>query len=687
MSTDSASEHNKFILETESQIRSHFKKPERELRRYLEKTFAKISDARCNITFRSIFLRCLIERFGEASKADPPEPGDSDQTESGWDGFAKACAHGGLAMKSLLETFKHEEVTDLREEDSREMTVPFMIMKVFELLLSSGDPDERIVLHVTLLGNGYVGLLLHNLQRGPLVSQLIASQRLESLAKDAFLFNKMDPSTAALILEPLFLCALRDPKACSGQLGKPCVHWQRQLDHELEDIGLWDRNEDTRRCMATRLFGRVQEQVIKAPLKLLTMPPLPPPDFRLAVVKCKPIILDLLLDCTLLERPRYYPESNVVYLACSTIVSLLDHSSYIIPGISIPVDRAFPSRDSRSISQALQILTSRHEWSERIIDAYSNLEDEGDITVIPEDIRNLDDILPHEAEREKRIHQSLVKKPDTRAKSRFCLLRLISIITHTADVCGVRNVQVESFLRVGYKAMSKVEHTEGQRGQNVPALPPSQGTGKDVIDEETGTILPPSETFLGAITLMRLLVVLAQRNALDSIQLLRSPPDGLSSLTSLNHIQQITHPDIIHRTINIALVRSWDQLDIGNKIASSLRSTLASSCACRAYRNAAELAATIVALDNHTGGRYATETTGSRRLLAGALGNAAHTWIYLDRWKEAYFCALAAVEAAEDPFVAQALGQNVVEKNKLRLQEAKDGLDTYGDLKYRHVLR
>ncbi|EIW74334.1 hypothetical protein CONPUDRAFT_160044 [Coniophora puteana RWD-64-598 SS2] len=169
--------------------------------------------------------------------------------------------------------------------------------------------------------------------------------------------------------------------------------------------GLWDQDAQTRRAMEARLFGRVQEHAMRAAHKFVTGSPVVlPPEFRLAVLKCRPNILDCLLDCMLLERPKFFPESIMGFLTCSTLSALFSCPLYSIPGVPTPNDGTFLSRGFKSVSQALQILTAQKEWSERIIGAYLKLEDEEDLApsiALRENIRNLDVLLPEDPGRKK----------------------------------------------------------------------------------------------------------------------------------------------------------------------------------------------------------------------------------------------------------------------------------------------
>ncbi|EIW74478.1 hypothetical protein CONPUDRAFT_160180 [Coniophora puteana RWD-64-598 SS2] len=207
-------------------------------------------------------------------------------------------------------------------------------------------------------------------------------------------------------------------------------------------------------------------------------------------------------------------------------------------------------------------------------------------------------------------------------------------------------------------------------------------SGENVSDlfftDETASSATPfaiaSQRILGPTTLVRLLVVLAQRNALDTIQTLRKAPNGLSSATSLAQVQQITHPDVIRRLIKISHKRMAERMEHGRKRSKENKTGHDVNFACTVFMSVAELAAALAALDTHTGGMYTAEIRGARRQIVVALGNAAQMALSLRHYQRSYSLALAAVAAAENIPEEEGLESEVVEKNKRRLHLAGVGL-------------
>jgi len=175
------------------------------------------------------------------------------------------------------------------------------------------------------------------------------------------------------------------------------------------------------------------------------------------------------------------------------------------------------------------------------------------------------------------------------------------------------------------------------------------------------------ESAIGPTALARLLVVLAQRKALDTIQGLKKAPNGLSSSTSLNHVQQITNPDVIRRFLKIALQRVKAYIDVGRDRARTSDSARAKAV----FKSAAELAAALVAFDNHTQGQYSGDVRGARKELVVALGNAAEMAIRDQLWQQALYFGSGAASVAENIPASEQLDGSVIVKNKRRIERAR----------------
>ncbi|EIW84772.1 hypothetical protein CONPUDRAFT_162123 [Coniophora puteana RWD-64-598 SS2] len=199
--------------------------------------------------------------------------------------------------------------------------------------------------------------------------------------------------------------------------------------------------------------------------------------------------------------------------------------------------------------------------------------------------------------------------------------------------------------------------------------PPPLATFMNTSVESPVSVAP--EWVIGPTALMRMYSVLAQRKALDGIPALKKPPSGLSSTTSLKHIRQITHPDIILRAIKISQLRLRTRMDEGReRHRTRTNNDYDVNDACATFMSAAELAAALVALDNHTHGAYATEVLGARKQLVIALGNASEMAFNMGRHQRAFHLASSAVSAAENIPEEEGLSLEIVEKNKRRVNNA-----------------
>jgi len=93
-------------------------------------------------------------------------------------------------------------------------------------------------------------------------------------------------------------------------------------------------------------------------------------------LKKRPEILDLLFDCAIIARSPAYPETEVDHIACEVIGLLFQWPSHIVPGVSTPQDNVFRAQEWKSMSQAVNILTYREDWCEKIIEVWMKSEEE-----------------------------------------------------------------------------------------------------------------------------------------------------------------------------------------------------------------------------------------------------------------------------------------------------------------------
>ena len=211
--------------------------------------------------------------------------------------------------------------------------------------------------------------------------------------------------------------------------------------------------------------------------------------------------------------------------------------------------------------------------------------------------------------------------------TRIAILRLIATITHASEFCGITNAEVESFLRIAYTASRKILRKKECLSKNDLLLHIERNIGnydfpattlKQGPDSPKALFKIGGESTLGPLAFARILVVLAQRKALDTIQGLKKPPSGLSLCTSLQHVQHTTHPAIIQRLLTIALKRVMACTAEGRMKFTQNRYSFAQI----SFTCSAELAAALGALDMHTEGQYSNHVRGARKELVIALSNA-----------------------------------------------------------------
>jgi hypothetical protein len=257
------------------------------------------------------------------------------------------------------------------------------------------------------------------------------------------------------------------------------------------------------------------------------------------------------------------------------------------------------------------------------------------------------------------------------------MLRLISTVTHAAESCGITNAEIESLLRMAYLASRKVKSFDeldvSEPEDRYMCLERTESIFREPVYTMSLNMQPDThlqiaeESIIGPTALARLLTVLAQRKALDTIQGLKKVPQGLSSSTCLNHVHQITNPDVIRRFLTIALQRVRACTDEGRDRARKHDNAFAKE----AFMSAAELAAALVALDSHTQGQYSKEVHGARKELVVALGNAAGMAIRDKHWQQALYFGSGALSVAENIPASEQLDASVIAKNKWRVEQAR----------------
>ncbi|KIJ61424.1 hypothetical protein HYDPIDRAFT_115886 [Hydnomerulius pinastri MD-312] len=619
--------------------------PEPRLSQNLTRLFAKLLERNQDPLFVEIYTSNIQSKLEECISTDEAV---------GFSAFARACLGAGIVKAMFELSTLHVYSKAHPKERYIAQSNAFAILQG---LVQCGNLAERYILLDQMLKLGVVDVLLQKLDHPLCIIRECAVRVAMTLSTKSMLGEKIPAATAAEIMVAMCKVALEGPSSYVEEMESPTTGWQNALISQLEGGVL-------------RYYATVQEGSMRAIHGLLCTSPLPSRKFCLDLLKKKPEVLDLLFDCAILPRPPSYPETEASSLACESVALLFQWPSHIVPGVSTPVDSTFKAQEWKAMSQCLTILTSREEWAEKIIEVWMRVEEE-DLLPVKRSLNVKTDYLKQDPSEDDPFMLVLIQ----RGTSRVAMLRLIATLSHAAESCGVTNAEIESFLRIAYVASTKIKArpeccTETQLFTHI------ERTLEASRAPEYASVLeinmnPPfhiaEEGVLGPTALARLLVVLAQRKAFDTIQGLKKAPNGLSSSTSLNHVQQITHPDVIRRFLTIALQRVRATAQKGRDKVGTGKLIEAQT----AFKGAAELAAALVAFDTHTQGLYIKEIRGARKELVLALGNASEMALRQKHYQQALNFGHGAVTVAENIPAAEDLDPKIMAKNKRRVQQAQ----------------
>ncbi|KAH7922924.1 hypothetical protein BV22DRAFT_1016358 [Leucogyrophana mollusca] len=589
------------------------------------------------------------------------------QREGGFGGyspFGQRCADAGI-VKAMLALATQSPYTPVGQKER--YIAQYQALAVVTDLMLSGDLAQRRALLDQMLKYDIVGICLRKLDHQLCIHRHQAVITLKVLSTESFLGEKVSSATAAEIIVSMCKFALEGPKAYVDGLSAQDTAYQLDVF-----IGKPRNPRIPVGSCASRYYGISQQDALWAAHGLLCTSPPPSRKFCYEVVKKNPVVLDLLFDCAIIPRPESYPETRVDSLACEVLSMLFQWPSHIVPGVSTNMDGAFKAQDWKSMSQTFKLLVDREEWAEKMIEVWMKTEEDDwpEIKRLFEGVKKFVDFNAPDEHVFDRVIES-------RGVSRIAVLRLIASLSHAVEPCGVSNTAIESLLRVGYQGSHKIRDQTSPQSEsdkytrimrtkmifNSPKFTPNP-TAADASEHIA------EEGVLGPIALANLLVVLARRTGLDAIQGLRKAPNGLSTSTCLDHVQQITHPEVVRRFLKIALQRVKAQADKG-------RTQVKEGMLHRArveFTSAAELAAALVAFDNHTKGQYAEEVKGARKELVLALGNASEMAMRSKQYQKALSFGLGAVSVAETIPANEELDPGVILKNKRRVDQARVAL-------------
>ncbi|KIK41686.1 hypothetical protein CY34DRAFT_805777 [Suillus luteus UH-Slu-Lm8-n1] len=634
---------------------------EPELSQNLTKLFTKLLERNQDPTFVQNYTGAIKLWFRKESQTR------KSRDPLSFSAFGSACYAAGI-VKTFLAVVTSHLYTQSQSQPKERFIGQYNALEALAEFMQTGNLTQRRTLLEDMKKHHVINICLSHLSHPLCIFRQLAINTLRVLANESVLGETLSATEAADIIAAVCRFTLEGPDFFIEGMRSPNTTWQSQMVMGATDVPAKRAAEHV-----PRFYAMAQESALWTAHGLLCTSPPPSRKHCLDILKKRPEILDLLFDCAIIARPAWYPETQVDSIACEVIALLFQWPSHIVPGVSTPQDNVFRAQEWKAMTQIAAILTSRDEWCEKIIEVWMKIEEED-----WREVRGWFDRVE--------VDYHAFEPPDDdafdevfeyRGTSRIAMLRLVSTLSHAAESCGVTNAEIESLLRMAYIASRKVKseselddtkpedrYTCTERTEEIFRSPMYTVSLNMQVD---APLQIADESIIGPTALARLLVVLAQRKAFDTIQGLKKAPNGLSSSTCLNHVQQITNPDVIRRFLKIALQRVRASMDKGRERARKSDNDYAKA----AFTSAAELSAALVAFDSHTQGQYSKEVLGARKELALALGNAAEMAIREKYWQQALYFGSGAVTAAENIPAGEHLDANIIAKNKRRVEQAR----------------
>ncbi|EIW78046.1 hypothetical protein CONPUDRAFT_62229, partial [Coniophora puteana RWD-64-598 SS2] len=535
----------------------------------------------------------------------------------------------------------------------------------------SGNFEERHSVLDRQLKAGVLQLCSTTLYHRVLLFSRLASQLLAQLCRQSFLSERLSPRDTGAIIHSLCSFALQDSDGYSDQLIDPAKQWQWSFS-ELSAEDPWCNNDELRCLMARRLFGEAQLYALDYVRILLSTDRTSSSKRLLQVIKQTPTIIDLLLDCMILEPPYGFPDSVTSSLACEALCALFKWSPDAVPGVPPVTTTACGAGEARALGQSLQFLTSQDNWVDRLVEAWAVAEK---CSFAAAETLYRDEESTFKRRQLRGYTGELASAFCDTGCSRISILRLITTLTHFADATGVKNVDLYPLLTVAYQASFKIDdEKERHRTQDICNWP----SWALLTMDRYGYIDPfhvAPERVLGPTAFARLLVILAHRNALNNTQFLHKAPESLSPVTSLTQIQQMTHPDVIRRFLTISLYRAKDHIEEAMYMESKeVGKYLPRSSVI--FNGTAELAAAIVAFADLTGDAYTSITYRARLTLVTALGSLSQTAIQMGQYKRAYSWSMTALDMNQKSPPKEKISDFLVKGCKRVARDAKRAIDS-----------
>jgi hypothetical protein len=622
---------------------------------YMARDLARLKDPQVDPDFLCTWTGLLWDRTTLSRTAI-----EAQRVPAGFNFLIKTCLKYNLVEVMILITSRYG--TFRLGMKNGHALASYCGLAVLVDLLHVGTDAERRSIAEEMMNHNIVDLCFKNIDSWLCAHRRLAASTIRSLA--GLIGDRIPADMVADIIAKLCVFVLQGPRIFVEQFYAPETKWQGGI------IVLRGQNAseaEVAKC-ALRYSGLAHDDALWAAQGLVCTYPMLPTKFRLEILKKRPEIVDLLFDCAITPRPAWYPERQSDAVACEILALLFQWPPYIVPGVSSPLDGSSRTQEWKALSQALKMLTARQEWSEKLIEVWMSVEEEdwGHVESLFNNVKN----YGAKTLLGKRTFQLAF---ELRGIKRITVLRLIATLTHAADSCGITNVELESLLRVAYAASQKIKQADSEneedhlmyaeRTQDMFALQVGDSHAALQVDSP---LQIAEEVVMGPTALARLLAVLAQRGVLDSIQTAKKAPNGLSTATSLDQVQMITHPEIMRKFLLIAFRRVESRTESGRKVAQSNP-----YYARMHFVSSAELAAALVSFDRYTRGKYAEEVKGVRKQLVVALGNASEMAIRTGQSQIALSFALGAITSAENIPETEGLDEAIIAKNIRRADQAR----------------
>ncbi|KAI0078593.1 hypothetical protein K474DRAFT_1696962 [Panus rudis PR-1116 ss-1] len=630
---------------------------------FIPKILAKLRDERVDPVIANAYIRhlrsewtqmCIILRgYGK-----------------GWSSREKIFMDAGFIETALI--FIRHARPDLAPSQ-------YYLMDAIQTFVQLATMAERRRVHDEFRKHHALDIFVDIVEHSPLATHRCAAVNcVRLMAADLFLGEALSPRRIADLMETMCKLVLAGPHRDARELLEPDKNWQSRLMCGREDMPARDASQ-----YAKRYYSISQEYAMLACHGLLCRAPVPSREHYLAILRHNPGIVDSLLRIAQLRRTDWYPESKIDALACEVLALLVQFRLDSVPGLNYPLEGALKEEydsELRANVEALDILLSRPNWANSLLDAWSKTESFNDNDILAKFKRSVEQYFAVEAPND----SSLKKAYLNRGRLRTSILRIIASVTYSEEI---KDDELITFLRPAYigaqankrpvgsllfmdPQMTQKSNMYASRSEEVWRVPGWANTGRQGADYVQ--IIGP-ETLTGPLALTRLYTLLHRRGLLSKIQSWTALPADVGPSTELKHVKQITNSDILKKALTIAVKRITTHRELGRD---RLLKDADLRMAMGTFIYSAELAAALRNFDQTTDGKFAEQVKGARKELVLCLTNAAEMALRQQKHKSALAFASAAAQVAQENPQEEGLTMDIIEKNKRRLVTAKGQLQS-----------